>query len=340
MNIMVLIAIVIVVVIIAAGLFVRSAGRSKTISPATTTAQQASTTAAGVGLRDKLSKTRSAIARQLGEIMGRGTLDDDFWSDLEDTLVAADVGVGVAAAAVDAVKSTGPDTGEAARTALIAHLTGIFAKRERGLNLGRKLSVILVVGVNGSGKTTTIAKIASQLGDQGKTVVLGAADTFRAAAAEQLKTWADRLGIEIATGDEGADPASVAFSAVRLGQSSGADVVIVDTAGRLQTKSNLMDELAKVKRVISREAGDIDEVLLVIDGTTGQNALEQARAFNEVAAVTGIVVTKLDGTARGGVAIAVEQELDIPIKFIGVGEQVDDLVAFSPEDFVDALIGA
>ncbi|MCH7667904.1 MAG: signal recognition particle-docking protein FtsY [Acidobacteria bacterium] len=336
----VLIVIAITAVVVATGLYLRSKGRSKTASPARRTAQQASTTVGGVGLRDKLSKTRSVIARQLGEIIGRGTLDDDFWSDLEDTLVAADVGVSVAAAAVDAVKSTSPDTGEAARTALIAHLTGIFANRERGLNLGRKLSVILVVGVNGSGKTTTIAKIASQLGDQGKTVVLGAADTFRAAAAEQLKTWADRLGIEIATGADGVDPASVAFSAVRLGQSSGADVVIVDTAGRLQTKSNLMDELAKVKRVISREAGDIDEVLLVIDGTTGQNALEQARAFNEVAAVTGIVVTKLDGTSRGGVAIAVEQELDIPIKFIGVGEQVDDLVAFSPEDFVDALIGA
>lgn len=336
----VLIVIAITAVVVAAGLYLRSKGRSKTTSPARRTAQQASTTAGGVGLRDKLSKTRSVIARQLGEIMGRGTLDDDFWSDLEDTLVAADVGVSVAAAAVDAVKSTSPNTGEAARIALIAHLTGIFADRERGLNLGRKLSVILVVGVNGSGKTTTIAKIASQLGDQGKTVVLGAADTFRAAAAEQLKTWADRLGIEITTGAEGVDPASVAFSAVRLGQSSGADVVIVDTAGRLQTKSNLMDELAKVKRVISREAGDVDEVLLVIDGTTGQNALEQARAFNEVAAVTGIVVTKLDGTSRGGVAIAVEQELGIPIKFIGVGEQVDDLVAFSPEDFVDALIGA
>ncbi|GBE24258.1 signal recognition particle receptor FtsY [bacterium BMS3Bbin02] len=170
--------------------------------------------------------------------------------------------------------------------------------------------------------------------------MLGAADTFRAAAADQLKAWAERLHIEVAMGEEGADPASVAFSAVRLGQSTGADVVIVDTAGRLQNKSNLMDELAKVQRVIVREAGAVDEVLLVIDGTTGQNALVQAKAFNEVAGVTGIVVTKLDGTAKGGVAIAVEQELDTPIKYIGVGEQLEDLVAFSPEEFVDALIGA
>lgn len=292
------------------------------------------------GLRERLSKTRSVLGQQLSDLIGRGTLDDSFWIDLEDSLVAADVGVSVATEAVRNVRSTTPETGEEARDGLVTHLTSLFAGRERGLNLGRKLSVVLVVGVNGSGKTTTIAKIAAQLGDQGKTVVLGAADTFRAAAADQLKTWADRLGIEIAMGEEGADPASVAFSAVRLGQSKGADVVIVDTAGRLQNKANLMNELAKVQRVIAREAGAVDEVLLVIDGTTGQNALTQAKAFNEVAGVTGIVVTKLDGTARGGVAIAVEQQLDTPIKYIGVGEQVADLVAFSPEDFVDALIGA
>lgn len=291
-------------------------------------------------LRERLSKTRSVLGRQLSDIIGRGSLDDEFWSDLEDSLVAADVGVGVATDVVENVRATTPETGEDARDGLIAHLTGLFAGRERALNLNRKLSVILVVGVNGSGKTTTIAKISAQLAEQGKTVVLGAADTFRAAAADQLKAWAERLHIEVAMGEEGADPASVAFSAVRLGQSTGADVVIVDTAGRLQNKSNLMDELAKVQRVIVREAGAVDEVLLVIDGTTGQNALVQAKAFNEVAGVTGIVVTKLDGTAKGGVAIAVEQELDTPIKYIGVGEQLEDLVAFSPEEFVDALIGA
>ncbi len=341
MDPIVIISIAVVLLSISALLYQRLAAKMKKEafaerSTGTAAAKEADTRR----LRDRLSRTRSVLGKQLSDLIGRGLLDDEFWSDLEDSLIAADVGVGVATDVVKNVRSTTPETGEDARDGLITHLTGLFAGRERALNLNRELSVVLVVGVNGSGKTTTIAKIAAQLAEQGKTVVLGAADTFRAAAADQLKAWAERLHIEIAMGEEGADPASVAFSAVRLGQSTGADVVIVDTAGRLQNKANLMDELAKVQRVIVREAGAVDEVLLVIDGTTGQNALVQAKAFNEVAGVTGIVVTKLDGTARGGVAIAVEQELDTPIKYIGVGEQVEDLVAFSPEEFVDALIGA
>ena len=199
---------------------------------------------------------------------------------------------------------------------------------------------MLVVGVNGTGKTTSIAKLASQLRSDGSSVMLGAADTFRAAADEQLRTWADRVGVDIVSGQSGADPASVAFDAYQSASSRGIDVLIVDTAGRLQNKANLMDELSKVARILKREAGELNEVLLVIDGTTGQNAIAQARSFADAVGVTGIVLTKLDGTARGGVAIAMEEELDIPVKYIGVGEGVDDLMPFDPDQFVDALLGA
>jgi len=200
--------------------------------------------------------------------------------------------------------------------------------------------VIVVVGVNGSGKTTTIAKLGALLERAGSSALLGAADTFRAAAAEQLAAWADRLGLDIVSGQPGADPAAVAFDALAAGRARGKGVVIVDTAGRLHSEHNLMEELGKVVRVLQREAGRVDEVLLVLDGTSGQNAISQARVFTEVVGVTGIVITKLDGTARGGIAVAVERELGIPVKFIGVGEAVEDLLSFEAAAFIDALLGA
>lgn len=292
------------------------------------------------GLRGRLAKTRDAIGGRLSSLLDRDRLDAEFWSDLEDTLVAADVGISTSTVVVEAVRAQGPQDGDAARMALEDQLIGLLSGRDRRLHRDHEPAVVLVVGVNGTGKTTSIAKLASQLRADGATVMLGAADTFRAAADEQLRTWADRVGVDIVSGQTGADPASVAFDAYQAACSRDIDVLIVDTAGRLQNKANLMDELSKVARVLTREAGELDEVLLVIDGTTGQNAIAQARSFAEAVGVTGIVITKLDGTARGGVAVAVEEELDIPVKYIGVGEGVDDLVVFDPEQFVDALLGA
>ena len=290
------------------------------------------------GLRSQLSRTRSAIGGTLGTLFRSDNLDDSFWDELEEILIAADVGVGPSTAAVEAVRKQRPADGEEARRlleeALIAQLSG----RDRSLHLEGKPAVVLVVGVNGTGKTTSIAKIAGLLGENGQTAVLGAADTFRAAADEQLRAWAGRVGVDVVSGAPGSDPASVAYDAYQSAESSGSDVVLVDTAGRLHSKSNLMDELGKVARVLKREAGEIGEILLVLDGTTGQNGIGQARSFADSVGVTGIVLTKLDGTARGGIAIAVEQELDIPVKYIGVGEGVHDLVPFEPKAFVEALL--
>lgn len=291
------------------------------------------------GLRSRLARTRRAVGDRLDSILDRDRLDAEFWSDLEDTLVAADVGIGTATSVVDAVRAGSPKDGDEARAALEQQLIEVLDGRDRSLHLDATPAVLLVVGVNGTGKTTSIAKLAAQLRADGSTVMLGAADTFRAAADEQLRTWADRVGVDIVSGQSGADPASVAFDAYEAARSRNINVLIVDTAGRLQNKANLMDELSKVARILTREAGNLDEVLLVIDGTTGQNAIAQARSFADAVGVTGIVLTKLDGTARGGVAIAVEEELDIPVKYIGVGEGVDDLVPFDPDQFVDALLG-
>ena len=304
-----------------------------------TPAAPAVTVAPPRGLRDRLSKTRQALTDRLSGVLSRDRLDAEFWADIEDSLVAADVGVAAASAAVDAVRRTGPEDPAAVREMLAAELVSLLGSQQRTLRTDGEPAVVLVVGVNGSGKTTTIAKLADQLATPESPVLLGAADTFRAAASDQLKTWADRVGADIVTGQAGADPASVAYDAYHAAKARGAGVVLVDTAGRLHSKSNLMDELGKVARVLRREAGEIDEVLLVLDGTTGQNAIGQAKAFTEVVGVTGIALTKLDGTARGGVAIAVEQELGIPVKYIGVGEGVDDLIPFDPEAFVDALLG-
>ena len=334
------IVIALVLVGLVAWWFVRNRrGGPDTPAPDATSAPSATIVAPPRGLRDRLAKTRSALTERLSSVLARGGLDSEFWSDIEDSLVAADVGVAAASATVAAVRQHNPDNTDEVRELLAAELVDQLDSADRALATHGQPAVMLVVGVNGSGKTTTIAKLADQLMAADSAVMLGAADTFRAAAADQLKTWAARVGADIVAGDSGADPASVAYDSYHAAKARGAAVVLIDTAGRLHSKSNLMDELGKVARVLRREAGDIDEVLLVLDGTTGQNAIEQARVFTQAVGVTGIVLTKLDGTARGGVAIAVEKELGIPVKYIGVGEAVEDLIPFDPEVFVDALLG-
>jgi fused signal recognition particle receptor len=265
-------------------------------------------------------------------------MDTAFWEGLEEALIAADVGVAASTEVVKRVRDDEPaDTAEA-RRALRTELIELLDRNGRDLSLDGLPAVVIVVGVNGTGKTTSIAKLAGHLKSIGLEPLLGAADTFRAAADQQLRTWADRVGVEVVGGQAGADPASVAFDAYQAARARGRDVVIVDTAGRLHSKTNLMDELGKVVRVVAREAGRIDEVLLVLDATTGQNGIAQVRQFTEAVGVTGIVLTKLDGTARGGVAIAVERELGVPVKFIGIGEGLADLIPFEPEAFIDALL--
>ena len=289
-------------------------------------------------LKGKLARTRGAIGGRLSSAFGRDGLDDAFWNHVEETLIAADLGVTTTVTVTEEARARRPADGEAARDALEESLIDLLAGKDRSLRLSGDPAVVLVVGVNGTGKTTSIAKLAAQLTGRGHQVVLAAADTFRAGASEQLATWADRVGVDVVTGSAGSDPAAVAYEAYGKAVGEGYDVVIVDTAGRLHSKTNLMDELIKVARVLGREAGEIDEVLLVLDGTTGQNAIAQARTFTDAVGVTGIVMTKLDGTARGGIAVGVEQDLGIPVKFIGVGEGVDDLIPFDPDRFVAALL--
>lgn len=327
--ILIVAAIAIIAIVV---LVVVNRSRDKTPAPPT------SVEAPERGLRSKLSRTRSAIGSRLGDLFGSDTLDEEFWNELEEALIAADVGVSTASTVVNDVRKQHPVDGDEARRMLEESLIGQLSGRDRSLHLEGSPAVILVVGVNGTGKTTSIAKIAGLLGESDQTAVLGAADTFRAAADEQLRTWADRVGVDVVSGAPGSDPAAVAYDAYRTAADSGADVVLVDTAGRLHSKTNLMDQLGKVARVLRREAGEIGEVLLVLDGTTGQNGISQARSFTEAVGVTGIVLTKLDGTSRGGVAIAVEQELDVPVKYIGVGEGLHDLVPFEPREFIEALL--
>jgi fused signal recognition particle receptor len=298
-------------------------------------------------LRGRLARSQSGLGSVLLNLLSRSTLDEQTWEEIEDTLITADVGVAPARQMVDELQTKmkvagSRDLGEA-RTLLRAELLA-----QVGPSLDRTLhtaphaghpAVVLVAGVNGTGKTTTAGKLARALVGDGRTVLLGAADTFRAAAADQLQTWGERVGARTVRSDrEGADPASVAFEAVREGIGEHVDTVIVDTAGRLHTKTGLMDELGKVKRVIEKST-TVDEVLLVLDATTGQNGLRQARVFAEVVDVTGIVLTKLDGTAKGGIVIAVQRELGVPVKLVGLGEGPDDLAPFEPEAFVDAIIG-
>jgi fused signal recognition particle receptor len=292
-----------------------------------------------LALGDRLARTRHAVGDRLLGLFGRGAVDEEFWSELEETLITGDVGVATATAVVERVRAIRPADPAAAHDALRRELVGLFAGRDRALRTETAPTVMVIVGVNGTGKTTSIAKLSHRFIGEGKRVVLGAADTFRAGASEQLKTWADRVGADFVGGESESDPAAVAFRALAHGNEVGADVVIIDTAGRLHSNRNLMEELGKIIRVLTREAGAIHETLLVLDATTGQNAIAQAHTFTDVVGVTGIVLSKLDGTARGGVVVAIEQDLDLPVKLIGVGEGMEDLITFEPEPFIDALLG-
>ncbi|MFF8034287.1 MULTISPECIES: signal recognition particle-docking protein FtsY [unclassified Streptomyces] len=299
-----------------------------------------------IRLRARLSRSQNALGKGLLTLLSREHLDEDTWEEIEDTLLTADVGVQPTQELVDRlrerVRVLGTRTPEELRGLLREELvTLVDPAMDRTVhteNAAGGPGIVMVVGVNGTGKTTTTGKLARVLVADGNTVVLGAADTFRAAAADQLQTWGERVGAHVVRGPEGGDPASVAFDAVKEGKEMAADAVLIDTAGRLHTKTGLMDELGKVKRVVEKQA-PLDEVLLVLDATTGQNGLVQARVFAEVVDITGIVLTKLDGTAKGGIVIAVQRELGVPVKLIGLGEGADDLAPFEPEAFVDALIG-
>ncbi|MCX2181605.1 signal recognition particle-docking protein FtsY [Streptomyces sp. SKN60] len=299
-----------------------------------------------VRLRARLARSQNSLGKGLLSLLSREHLDEDTWEEIEETLLTADVGVAPTQELVERlrerVKVLGTRTPEELRGLLREELITLL-----GADLDRSVrtespedvpGVVMVVGVNGTGKTTTTGKLARVLVADGKSVVLGAADTFRAAAADQLQTWGERVGARTVRGPEGGDPASIAFDAVKEGIAEKADVVLIDTAGRLHTKTGLMDELGKVKRVVEKH-GPLDEILLVLDATTGQNGLIQARVFAEVVDITGIVLTKLDGTAKGGIVVAVQRELGVPVKLIGLGEGPDDLAPFEPGAFVDALIG-
>ena len=295
-------------------------------------------------IKDGLSKTKKNVTNQLNGMIASFTGEnEEFFEELEETLIMADVGVETAMKAVERLREVtrreGYRSGDAIKAALSDILTEIIDIDDARLRLDTKPSVILVIGVNGVGKTTTIGKLAMRFKGEGKKVLLCAGDTFRAAAAEQLAIWADRAGCDIVRHEEGSDPAAVVFDGIAAARARGCDVVICDTAGRLHNKSNLMNELNKISRIIDRELPGADrENLLVIDATTGQNGLQQAKQFKEYAGLTGIVLTKLDGTARGGIVFAIADNLGVPVKFIGVGEQADDLLSFEPRQFVDALL--
>ena len=297
-------------------------------------------------LRRRLANSNNGLARALADLLSADKIDEEVWDDFEATLIASDLGVGPTTELTDALRKQlaidGVSDPARAKRVLTAELTKLVDPTlDRTLNLTGEdgnPAVVLVVGVNGTGKTTTVGKLARVLVADGKTVLLGAADTFRAAAGEQLSTWGERVGVETVRGPENGDPASVAFDAVAKGVAAGTDVVLVDTAGRLHTKTGLMDELGKVKRVIEKKA-PVSEVLLVLDATTGQNGMTQARIFSEVVDVTGIVLTKLDGSAKGGIVIQVQRELGVPVKLVGLGEGVDDLAPFDTEGFVRGILG-
>jgi fused signal recognition particle receptor len=299
-----------------------------------------------VRLRTRLAGSQSTLGRGLLSVLSRERLDDEAWDEIEEALLTADVGVAGTTDIVERLRSRTRVLGTRSpgelrallAEELVAALQPDLDRTLHSTSDGERPAVVMVVGVNGTGKTTTCGKLARVLVADGRTVLLGAADTFRAAAVEQLATWGSRVGAETVRGPEGGDPASVAFDAVKQGTERGVDTVLIDTAGRLHTKVGLMDELGKVKRVVERQ-GPVDETLLVLDATTGQNGLTQARVFTEVVDVTGIVLTKLDGTAKGGIVISVQRELGVPVKLVGLGEGADDLAPFDPEQFVDALLG-
>ena len=316
-----------------------------TVAPAAPTEEIAPTSGRLERLRGQLSRSRSAFGQSLLGLLGAGELDEDSWEDVEATLLQADLGPEMTAELVETLRTEiatrgvrTPDQARALlRDVLSKALDPSVDRSVAALPHDGRPAVLLVVGVNGTGKTTTTGKLARVLVADGRHVVLGAADTFRAAAAEQLATWGERAGAAVVRGPEGGDPASVAFDAVKRGTADGADAVLLDTAGRLHTKTGLMDELGKVKRVVEKQA-EVDEVLLVLDATTGQNGLTQARVFGDVVKVTGIVLTKLDGTAKGGIVFRVQRELGVPVKLVGLGEGPDDLAPFEPTAFVDALL--
>ena len=293
-------------------------------------------------IKKGLTKTRDALANTLGSVFSGSEIDDDFYDELEESLILADMGVETAVKATEKlrkhIKENHINTAQEAKTALKGILVEMLNQGDTALNMSTKPSVVLVIGVNGVGKTTTIGKLATHLVGEGKKVMLVAADTFRAAAADQLEIWAQRSGALIVRQNEGADPASVVFDGIRSAKAKDVDVILIDTAGRLHNKQNLMNELAKISRITERELPDAArETLLVLDGTTGQNGLVQAKQFKEIAGVTSVALTKLDGTAKGGIVIAIADALQIPVKFVGVGEQADDLMPFEAEPFVEAL---
>lgn len=300
------------------------------------------------GLRGRLGRTATVIAGTVLGIRERGAINDETWEDLEEALLRADVGVRVTTSLLERLRDRVRGREIADADELVASLRADMAQRLSGRDRELRMRSVtdgrtpvwLMVGVNGAGKTTSIGKLAAQRTRSGSGVMLAAGDTFRAAAAEQLTTWADRCGAEIVRGQEGGDPSAVVFDAIASAASKGLDLVIADTAGRLQNKSNLMEELRKVRRVADREPGEVVEVLLVIDATTGQNGISQAREFTDAVGVTGIVLTKLDGSAKGGVVFAIETEMNIPVKLVGVGEGIDDMIPFDPQDFVEALFVA
>ena len=294
-------------------------------------------------LADGLAKTRNNIVSGMDAIFnGFSDIDDDFYDEIEETLVMGDIGINATTAIIDNLKQKVKEQHikdpHECKELLINSIKEQMQVGETAYEFEHRTSVVLVIGVNGVGKTTSVGKLAGKLKEQGRKVILAAADTFRAAAGEQLTEWANRAGVEIIGGSEGADPASVVFDAVSAAKARKADVLLIDTAGKLHNKKNLMEELKKINRIIEREYPDAyRETLVVLDGTTGQNALEQARQFGEVADLTGIILTKLDGTAKGGIAVAIQSELNVPVKYIGVGEHIDDLQKFDADTFVNAL---
>lgn len=293
-------------------------------------------------LKERLSKTRNSIVDSFSSVFGASHIDDDFYEELEETFIMADMGYETTEKVIENLKERVKEARikepAACKELIINIIRDQMMVDESAYDFEKKKSVILVIGVNGVGKTTTIGKLAAQYKKSGKKVLIAAADTFRAAAIDQLKTWADRAGVEMISHNEGADPAAVVYDAVSAAKARNTDILLIDTAGRLHNKKNLMDELAKMRRIISRDYPDANvESLIVLDGTTGQNALEQARQFSNVTEIDGIVITKLDGTAKGGIAIAIQAELNVPVKFIGIGEKIDDLQRFDPSAYVEAL---
>ncbi len=293
-------------------------------------------------IKTGLQKTRDSMIGKMDAVLGSFTrIDEDLFEELEETLILSDVGVETAVKLCDRLRQTVKErrvTEPSEVKAILQELMADMLRHDNGLELTTRPSVILMIGVNGAGKTTTIGKLAYRFREDGSRVLLGAADTFRAAAIDQLQVWADRAGVPLIRHDEGSDPAAVVFDTLSAAKARDVDIVICDTAGRLQNKKNLMEELSKISRVIAREAEGCDlETLLVLDATTGQNAVQQARQFQEAAGITGIVLTKLDGTAKGGIILSIEDELGLPVKFVGVGEQMDDLQPFDPDAFIAAL---